>query len=258
MDIQLLEQSQSGVDAARNAGVRASHGEYVQYLDSDDVMHPEKLSASIARFRPEVDTVVSRHQEFRDLSEIRERLAAPPADAPFKLSPERRPFYVRMGWELWGPVYRRSLIAASGPMPEGIPAGGAYSYTTRLKLLARGHAYLPLTLMFYRRGSPAALTKLEGATRLPATARVLRCVRDHLCEFAISDRREWKHLFWKALKSYRRCVVAGVTEERDELFSIAREAAWRWNALAGAVLRSPEFPLRLLIEAGAFAVRRRR
>ena len=42
--IRLITQSNRGLSAARNAGVRASTGEYVAFLDDDDEWMPEKLA----------------------------------------------------------------------------------------------------------------------------------------------------------------------------------------------------------------------
>ncbi len=46
--INVLVQSQRGVAAARNLGVRRSHGAYLSFLDSDDLWQPEKLKTQVA------------------------------------------------------------------------------------------------------------------------------------------------------------------------------------------------------------------
>lgn len=45
--IELINQSNKGVSSARNMGIKHSKGEYLAFLDSDDVWHPEKLEVII-------------------------------------------------------------------------------------------------------------------------------------------------------------------------------------------------------------------
>jgi GT2 family glycosyltransferase len=46
--VRLIQQSNHGLAATRNAGARAARGELVAFLDHDDVWHPEKLALQIA------------------------------------------------------------------------------------------------------------------------------------------------------------------------------------------------------------------
>lgn len=55
-------QNRSGAAAARNTGIRASHGLYIALLDSDDVWHPSKLARQVEvldQAPPEVGAVYS-------------------------------------------------------------------------------------------------------------------------------------------------------------------------------------------------------
>lgn len=56
--VEILEQSHAGAEAARNLGLENARGEFVAFIDSDDVWLPDRLSRQLPLFRrPEVGLV---------------------------------------------------------------------------------------------------------------------------------------------------------------------------------------------------------
>jgi glycosyltransferase involved in cell wall biosynthesis len=65
--VRYLRQENSGLSAARNAGIRAARGEFIALLDADDRWKPEKLSRQLDKFTEEsVGLVYSGREVFDD------------------------------------------------------------------------------------------------------------------------------------------------------------------------------------------------
>jgi glycosyltransferase involved in cell wall biosynthesis len=71
--VRYLWEPNSGPATARNLGLSVALGEFVAFLDADDLWHPEKLERQMARFeaRPELDLCVTHVQNFW-IPELRE------------------------------------------------------------------------------------------------------------------------------------------------------------------------------------------
>ena len=73
IEVRYLSQPNSGPAAARNLGLSTALGDFVAFLDADDLWHPEKLARQMARFqdRSELDYCVAYVQNFW-IPELRE------------------------------------------------------------------------------------------------------------------------------------------------------------------------------------------
>jgi glycosyltransferase involved in cell wall biosynthesis len=77
--VRFLRQSNQGAGAARNHGVQQAKGQYIGFLDSDDLWLPDKLQLQInfLHAHPEVDMVFGAYVEFGESPDRNDPSSAP-------------------------------------------------------------------------------------------------------------------------------------------------------------------------------------
>ncbi|WP_232223082.1 glycosyltransferase family 2 protein [Desulfosarcina sp. BuS5] len=61
--LKVLQQDNRGVSAARNLGIKNSFGQYIAFLDSDDLWRPEKLSFQLEFFASHKEALICQTEE---------------------------------------------------------------------------------------------------------------------------------------------------------------------------------------------------
>lgn len=139
-------QPNQGAPVARNRGLIASTGEFVQFADSDDILHPQKLElqSTVLREHPDLDHTwadfsVTPDEDFAAFrAEHRDEY-----DADVLASLDGS---ARVPAEVWSGLYRRSACVQIGPWNETLQRWQDVEYNSRFHLLSLDTAHVAARL----------------------------------------------------------------------------------------------------------------
>jgi glycosyltransferase involved in cell wall biosynthesis len=196
--MRVLSNPGRGPSAARNAGTRASQGEFLCYLDSDDLLLPDKMRLQVEHLRahPLHDAVynftVTFHHERP--GSARQRVAWVPPDPASS---------VLRGWGLlWASpellLWRRATIASLGPWDEELTYPEDWEYLARFLVLGGRLGCVPRVLSRTRQHGASLTSASAAAARHQNVASALWKVHDLLIRRSESARlRDLSVLAWR-------------------------------------------------------------
>lgn len=102
-----VHKENGGQSSARNAGLDIASGEYICFMDGDDVMAPALLESVIPKFRDGIGMVVFNSEGVPPMEAGEVRFRSDEEKYAFLAGP----FRMRaIRWEVWNRVYRRDII----------------------------------------------------------------------------------------------------------------------------------------------------
>jgi glycosyltransferase involved in cell wall biosynthesis len=245
--IRLLQTPRNaGPAAARNRAISAAVGEWIAIMDSDDVMHPERLAKLLtAATEDEAELVADDLELLSDSAQAPQRLLRGRwSKHPFWVDIEE---YVRLN-ALYGngpalgylkPLIRTAILREyDSPYDEKLRL--AEDYNLVLRLLHDGNAMrvYPLALYYYRRHSASTSHRLSEGALIDLQAAELR--------FLERLARDEKRLR-RAMRAKIRSTAAALAYERL-LISLKHRA---WRSAVVTALAQPRAALLLRLPLGA-------
>jgi glycosyltransferase involved in cell wall biosynthesis len=216
--VKAIHIANGGPGVAREAGRLVARGEYIQHLDSDDILLPGKFEMQVAALEalPERGAAYGwtrfRHHDGR----VEPR--------PWKRSGERIetmfPSMLTMRWwDTPAPLYRASLLADAGPWTN-LRIEEDWEYDCRIAARGVRLAYCEAWVCEVREHAPVPLTPAALRDRARAHALIASHARDAGIDLLSPEFRQFaRELFHIA----RQCGAAGVGDQSRRLVALARE-----------------------------------
>jgi GT2 family glycosyltransferase len=220
-----------GPGRVRNAGLAVARGEFVQFLDADDLLEPEKVEAALPLFDDDVDVVFCRNKYFRD-------------DAP-RAGPRTRELLIRrlgssLGWDparaaeyilrrevqTSMPLHRTASLRAAGGFNEKL--WSLEDTELHFRLAVRGARFRRQDRVLVRcrhHGSPFRLRQRPG--RYSESLRALEIIRAVAVQADALDRVVAAALADRYANVARKLIWDGREEEAAQAHARARALARR-------------------------------
>jgi colanic acid/amylovoran biosynthesis glycosyltransferase len=216
--VRYVWQENAGAQAARNRGLRESRGAYIQFLDSDDLLEPEKLEKQVARLRRTgADLCYGKTRCTRaDGTTVRIFAELPEVAG--------RPWIARNAWHTSSPLFTRRVCARVGPWATDLKGCQEYEYAARVKALGYRAEYLD---EFVDQRRDRASESIRGQARYGlaverAALRIVNLLED--LDLEVPD-LEYNRIAKNLAAAASRNAKEGLTEDARRALTHARRTA---------------------------------
>jgi len=225
-EVVVIHQTNGGPGAAREAGRRAARGEFVQFLDSDDLLWPRKFEVQVAALRRAPECGVAYGWTRLIVNGVVDQ-------KPWKRTGERIetmfPSMLQSRW--WGtptPLYRAALLERAGGWTS-LRAEEDWELDCRIAALGVRLAYVEewVSDSIFHGGEQLSVgAPARAAAVLRDRAKAHALILGHARAAGIGPEvPEMQHFARELFLLARQCGAAGLPAEAAMLFDLAREAS---------------------------------
>ena len=224
--IRSLRRPNGGPGLAREAGRQAARGEFIQYLDSDDLLLPRKLELQLAALTAHPECGVAYGlTRYRDAAG--EEIACTWKEPNAVRETMFPSFLLARWWETATPLYRRTITDAAGPWTD-LRLEEDWEYDARVAALGVRLAFVPEFVAEHRDHAEERLSRGAGLEprRLRWRAQAHERIYAHARRAGVPlETPEMRHFARELFLLSRMCGAAGLAAESRTLFTLAREAS---------------------------------
>jgi glycosyltransferase involved in cell wall biosynthesis len=231
-ELRVIHQRNAGVGGARTTGQNAARGEFLQFLDSDDILYPKKFELQVAGLLAHPECGASYGWTRRRTGE---RLGEHP-DRGTGIAFETM-FPAMLKWRFWhtvSPLYRTSLVQRAGAWLPLINEED-WEFDARIATLGvRLHHVADWVGEHRHHGGERLSGRGHDPRVLSHRAEAHARIYEHATRAGIStETAEMQHYARELFLLARQCGAAGLSRESRMLFTLAREASGpRGNAFS--------------------------
>lgn len=224
--IRVVHQRNTGPGPAREAGRRLARGEFIQYLDSDDLLLPDKFNLQVAGLRAEPHCGVAYgYTRYRHADGHVE--AEPWKGSGSRVATMFPSFLKSRWWDTPTPLYRANVCEAAGSWSD-LRLEEDWEYDCRIAALGVHLFYCEAYVAEVRDHGQGRLCYGDALdpVRLSQRERAHRLIFEHANRAGIDPAvPEMQHFARELFLLARQCGAAGLGLESCDLFLLAKAAS---------------------------------
>lgn len=200
--VRLIQQLNAGASSARNTAFRASSGDYIQFIDADDILAPDKIERQLVRLTSNAGCIASAEwarfsRTTKDAKFLAEAVWQDSAPLDW-LALARSDGLGMLFPAIW--LIPRAIVHAVGPWDETLSLGDDGEYFTRIILSADTIIFCTGARCYYRSGITGSLSRQKSRAAWASGYKALELCEHHVTARENSERMRrafslsWQHM----------------------------------------------------------------